>query len=113
MCSKDDSQTWTWNSIDGTVRNNHNGACLRSLPQLEVWTGPLTGGSQAVVLLNRGTVSSESITVKWTDIGFTANKSANVRDLWAHKNLGSYRGSFTSPYIDFQSVMMLNITLTE
>jgi hypothetical protein len=73
----------------------------------------LTGGSQAVVLLNRGTVGSESITVKWTDIGFPANKAANVGDLWAHKNLGLYRGSFTSPYIDFQSAMMLNITLTE
>jgi alpha-galactosidase len=73
----------------------------------------LTGGSQAVVLLNRGSIGSEPITVKWTDIGFPANKSATVRDLWAHQNLGSYRGSFTSPYINFQSVMMLNITLAE
>lgn len=102
-----------WTATDGTVRNQHNGACLRSLAPLEVWAGPLTGESRAVVLLNRGSGSSEPITVQWADIGFPADKSATIRDLWARKNLGSFRGHFTSPYIDFQSVMMLNITLEE
>jgi alpha-galactosidase len=80
---------------------------------LEVWAGPLSGGSQAVLLLNRADSGSEPITVKWTDIGFPAEKAATIRDLWAHKDLGSFTGSFTSPNIDSHSVMMLNITLTK
>jgi len=80
---------------------------------LEVWAGPLSGGSQAVLLLNRADSGSEPITVKWTDIGFPAEKAATVRDLWAHKDLGSFTGSFTSPNIDSHSVVMLNITLTK
>ncbi len=102
-----------WNSTDRAVRKKHNDACLRILASLQVLAGPLTGGSQAVVLLNRGSIGSEPITVQWTDIGFPANKSATVCDLWARKNLRSFRGRFTSPYIDFQSAMMLNITLEE
>ena len=77
---------------------------------MEVWAGPLKDGSQAVLLLNRGTSGSETITVKWTDIGFPADKAATVRDLWAQKDLGSFTGSYTSPNIDFHAVMMLKVT---
>jgi hypothetical protein len=112
-CNKKDNQAWVWNSADGTVRSQHNGRCLTVQQEIEVWAGPLTGGSQAVLLLNRGDSGSEPITVKWTDIGFPADKAANIRDLWAHKDLGSFTGSFTSPNIDFHSVMLLNITLTK
>lgn len=110
-CDEENSQSWIWNSTDGLIQSEYSGKCLTSLQQLEVWAGPLTGGSQAVVLLNRGNIGSEPITVKWTDIGFPADKSANVRDLWARKDLGSFTGSYTSSNIAFHSVMMLNITL--
>ncbi len=112
-CNKQDNQVWTWNSTDGTLRSQGNGECLTFQQELEIWAGPLSGGSQAVVLLNRGESGSEPITVKWTDIGFPADKAANIRDLWARKDLGSFTGSFTSPNINFHSVMMLNITLTK
>jgi alpha-galactosidase len=78
-----------------------------------VWAGPLSGGSQAVVLLNRGDSNSEQITVNWTDISFPVDHSAVVRDLWAHKDIGTFTGSYTSPNIDPHAVMMLNITLTK
>ncbi len=112
-CNQQNSQAWVWNSTDGTVRSLNNGKCLTSLSQLEVWAGPLSGGSQAVLLLNRGNIGSEPITVKWTDIGFPDNYPATVRDLWARKDLGSFTGSFTSSNINFHSVTMLNITLTK
>jgi hypothetical protein len=112
-CNKQDNQAWIWNSADETVRSVHNGECLTIQQELEVWAGPLSGGSQAVVLLNRADSGSEPITVKWTDIGFPADKAANVRDLWARQDLGSFTGSFTSPNINFHSVMMLNITLAK
>jgi alpha-galactosidase len=92
------------------VINKHNGLCLTVQQELEVWAGPVANNSQAVVLLNRGNIGSEPITVKWTDIGFPANKAADVRDLWAQKDLGSFTGNFTSENIAPHSVMMLKIT---
>jgi hypothetical protein len=111
MCNGQDTQRWIWNSTDGTMRSKINGECVTIQPELETWAGPLLGGSQAVVLFNRGDSGSEEITVKWTDIGFPANRSATVRDLWAHQNLGIFTGNYTSPKIDSHAVMMLNIIL--
>ncbi len=109
-CKKQGTQGWNWNSADGTVRSQHNGECLTVQADIEIWAGPLYDGSQAVLLFNRGDSGSESITVKWTDIGVPADKAANVRDLWAQKDLGSFTGSFTSPNIDLHSIMMLKVT---
>jgi hypothetical protein len=109
-CKKQNTQGWKWNSADGTVHSQHNGECLTVQADIEVWAGPLSDGSQAVLLFNRGDSGSEPITVKWTDIGFSADRAATVRDLWARKDLGSFTGSFTSPHIHFHEVMMLKIT---
>lgn len=104
---------WIWNATDGTVKSKANNECLMVQLELEIWAGPLLGGSQAVVLLNRGDIESEEITVQWKDIGFPPNQSATIRDLWARKDLGSFIGSYTSPKIDPHAVMMLNITLSK
>jgi len=109
-CKKQNTHGWKWNSADGTVHSQHNGECLTVQADIEVWAGPLSDGSQAVLLFNRGDSGSEPITVKWTDIGFPADRAATVRDLWARKDLGSFTGSFTSPHIHFHEVMMLKIT---
>ncbi|CAF3158558.1 unnamed protein product [Rotaria sp. Silwood2] len=111
-CDKQDYQQWLWNVTDGTVRTKHDGQCLTVLQELEVWAGPLSDHSQVVVLLNRGNSGSETITVKWTDIGFSNDQAAIVRDLWARKDLGIFTGSFTSPNINYHSVIMLKITPT-
>ncbi len=89
------------------------GQYLTIKPELEVWAGPLSGGSQAVVLFNRADNGSQEITVKWSDIGFAVDHSAVVRDLWARKDIGIFTGNYTSPKIDSHAVMMLNITLTK
>ncbi|CAF2717321.1 unnamed protein product [Rotaria sp. Silwood2] len=107
---KQDYQQWLWNTTDGTVRTKHDGQCLTVLQELEIWAGSLSDHSQAVVLLNRGNSGSESITVKWTDIAFPNDQAAIVRDLWARKDLGIFIGNFTSPNINYHSVMMLKIT---
>jgi hypothetical protein len=112
-CNKQDNQMWIWNETDGTVRSKHNGQCFTVPFELEVWAGPLSGGSQAVVLLNRGDSNNEQITVKWSDIGFPVDHSAVVRDLWTRKDIGIFTGNYTSPNINSHAVMMLNITLTK
>ena len=112
-CNGKDNQIWAWNATAGTLKSKPRGQYLTIKPELEIWAGPLQGGSQAVVLLNRADNGSEPITVKWTDIGFPLDHSATVRDLWARKDLGIFTGQYTSPNIVSHGVMMLNITLTK
>ncbi len=112
-CNKGDNQAWIWSLTDGTVRSKHNNECLTLITQLEVWAGPLSDGSQAVVLLNRANNGSQAITVQWSDIGFPVDHSAVVRDLWARQDLGTFTGNYTSPNVNPHSVMMLKITPTK
>ncbi len=113
LCKKQKNQQWIWSSTDGTVRNKHNGECLTVKSQIEIWSSPLSDGSQAVLLLNRVDSGSEPITVKWSDISFPVDHSAVVHDLWTRKDIGIFTGSYTSPNIDHHAVMLLKITLTK
>ena len=61
----------------------------------EVWSKQLADGGRAVVLFNRGAQETE-ISVSWTDIGYPPHLAANVRDLWAHKDLGKLTGNFSA-----------------
>ena len=110
--NKQKNQAWSWNRRNGLVRNNHNGRCLTVSDELEVWAGPLSDGSQAVVLLNRAPSGNDTITVEWTDLSFPSNHSALVRDLWTRKDLGTFTGNYTSPPTEYHSSMMLKITPT-
>lgn len=58
-----------------------------------MWAKQLTDGSVAVGLFNRGE-SVNPITVNFKDLGI--RKQVQVRDLWQHKNLGAFDGSFTT-----------------
>jgi alpha-galactosidase len=61
---------------------------------LQVWAKRLQGSNTyAVALLNRNS-SAANITVNWSSLGISG--SASVRDLWAHANLGSFTGSYTT-----------------
>ena len=51
----------------------------------EVWARPLSGGSQAIGLFNRGG-SPAKITVNWADLGLKTARS-RARDLWTHSDL--------------------------
>ena len=75
----------------------------------EVWQGPLAHASYAVLLLNRGS-SSASITAQWGDFGVDSTRKAMVRDLWQHKDLGTFTGSITA-MVPSHGVVMYNITL--
>jgi alpha-galactosidase len=60
---------------------------------LEVWQKPLADGAIAVALFNRGE-SANSVTVQFADLAIKG--PAHVRDLWQHKDLGSFEGRFTA-----------------
>lgn len=64
------------------------------LGPLQVWVRPLAGGAKAVALFNFVTDDvPQPITLRFKDVGFTG--PVHVRDLWAHRDLGVLRDSYT------------------
>ena len=59
----------------------------------DVYNKPLSDGTTAVLLLNKGREKAD-ITVPWDTIGLSGSQP--VRDLWARENLGELKDSFTA-----------------
>ncbi len=59
----------------------------------EVYNKPLADGTTAVLLLNKGP-NKVDITVRWDKVGLSGAQP--VRDLWARKDLGEFKDSFTA-----------------
>lgn len=59
----------------------------------EVWARPLSDGTTAVGLFNRG-VFHAKVTARWAEIGVQGSRQ--VRDLWRQKSLGAFRDAFTA-----------------
>jgi len=74
---------------------------------LEVWAKQLKDGSRAVVLFNRGG-TEEKITAAWEALGYPDHLNASVRDLWRHKDLGKFTGTFSSS-VASHGVMMVTV----
>ena len=73
---------------------------------LEVWSKPLGSigsGDSAVLLLNL-TSDPADVSVQWKDLELRGK--ANVRDLWAHRNLGSLSDGYTADIPAHGSVML-------
>jgi len=71
----------------------------------EVWMKPMADGSKVVGLFNReqGVLP---LTVNFSEIGVTGK--AHIRDLWAHKDLGEFTGSFSAD-VGEHDVMLIRI----
>lgn len=68
------------------------GRRIKKEGDIEVWCKELSGNRFAVALLNRG----ENIdTIKIKLEKFDKTRIIKVRDVWRHKDLGQYSGSFT------------------
>lgn len=59
----------------------------------EVYNKPLSDGTTAVLLLNKGREKAD-ITVRWDQIGLSGSQP--VRDLWAREDLSPQKDSFTA-----------------
>ncbi len=72
----------------------------------EVYNKPLSDGTTAVLLLNKGEERAD-ITVRWEDIGLSGVQP--VRDLWARADLGEFKDSFTAHNLGQHEHKMLKV----
>ncbi len=70
---------------------------------LEVWAKPLADGGYAVGLFNRGE-SANPVTLNLHELGISG--AAHIRDLWAHRDLGSFSGQYTATVPKHGAVML-------
>ncbi|ETO10231.1 hypothetical protein RFI_27149 [Reticulomyxa filosa] len=77
-----------------------------------VYGTPLSNDGYAIVFLNRWNNSAVNIPVTWTQLGLNSDTSYSIRDLWAHEDLGVYKGSFTAEQVSPHGVMMVRLTPT-
>jgi alpha-galactosidase len=73
----------------------------------EIWVKPLAGGGRAVLLFNRGATPA-SITVDNDHLGYAPSMRAKVRDLWAHKEVGNWKGSYSAT-VEPHGIVMLRL----
>jgi alpha-galactosidase len=84
------------------------GRKVRDDGDYEVWSKEMQDGSRAVVLFNRSTADAE-ISVSWNEIGYPNHLEAQVRDLWQHKDIGSFKGKY-SITVPSHGIVMVRIT---
>lgn len=72
---------------------------------LEVWSKPMSDGGRAVLLFNRSTKTAR-IGTDWTALGLPASVRMQVRDLWAHKDLGAIARRFEAEVAPHGVVMV-------
>jgi len=68
---------------------------LRDDGNEEIWARELEGGRWAIAFLNRGQ-GPVRMTVRWSELGWPADRVVKVRDLWAHADLADASGEFTA-----------------
>lgn len=73
----------------------------------QVWYSNNGDGTYNVALFNLGTKSA-TITVNWSDIGL--NGPASVRDLWSHKELGTFEKDYTPIELEPHASRLFKVT---
>ncbi len=72
----------------------------------DVWRKPLANGAIALGLLNRGEQEA-TITVNWKDLGLDSGKALEMRDLWQHKDLGTFKENFSAKVGPHATLLLL------
>jgi len=73
----------------------------------ELWVKPLSGGARALVLFNRGEQPA-MISATADQLGYPPGMRAKLRDLWAHRDLRRWSGSFEGR-VEPHGVVMLKV----
>ncbi|MEX1016311.1 MAG: discoidin domain-containing protein [Phycisphaeraceae bacterium] len=71
-----------------------SGKRVRYTDNMQLWVKPLEGNVRAVLLVNTGE-SDQELSVSWSEAGLPEGE-AQVRDLWAHENLGGFTNRYAA-----------------
>jgi alpha-galactosidase len=71
---------------------------------LEVWARPLANGDKAIAIFNRWTMP---LTMTFDLKAAGINGSAHLQDLWGKKDLGSFKGTYTTSVVPPHGVILL------
>eukprot|EP01113_Clastostelium_recurvatum_P042802 TRINITY_DN6976_c0_g1_i2.p2 TRINITY_DN6976_c0_g1~~TRINITY_DN6976_c0_g1_i2.p2 ORF type:complete len:127 (-),score=19.29 TRINITY_DN6976_c0_g1_i2:47-427(-) len=93
-CNGGANQKWSLGA-DGLIHSGDPNLCLATGNPSQVWAGPLSDGSYAIILFNVAG-ATQNITVAWNQVFSIVPSTVSVRDLWAHKNLGQFSTGFSS-----------------
>jgi alpha-galactosidase len=81
---------------------------VRKDGNLEVWARRLQGNAQVVILFNRGR-TAQTIAVSWQELGLPWDAEPLLRDLWAKKDLGRVKGTYSAE-VPPHDIVMLRLT---
>jgi alpha-galactosidase len=70
-----------------------------------IWLKPLANGDLAIALLNRGR-DAVVIRVNWDDLKLNPESPLKIRDLWKHKDLGTYTADFSTTVAPHATVLL-------
>ncbi len=84
------------------------GRQLRKDGDLEVWVKNLAGEARAVILFNRGQAPAP-VALSWQEIGLPFDAELKVRDLWAKRDVGVVKGTF-SVRVPAHDVVMIKVS---
>ena len=73
----------------------------------EIWARPLSDGSRAFVLFNRAN-TAQTITLNWQDVGYSVGARLKVRNLWSHRDEGTFITNY-SANVAAHGVVMLRL----
>ena len=77
---------------------------------ISVWSRKLTGGDVAIALYNEDD-ETKSIGFSFSDIGLSGPLA--IRDLWAHKDLGTFQDSFGPVQVAPHAATILRLSVTK
>ncbi|KAL6767698.1 hypothetical protein ACKKBF_B36285 [Auxenochlorella protothecoides x Auxenochlorella symbiontica] len=79
----------------------------------EIYAGPLAGGDRAVVFFNRAEhdegAAGARFTLRTEQVGYQEDTAVRVRDLYARRDIGTFRGRF-SARVPPHDVLVLRLT---
>ncbi len=83
------------------------GKKVRDDGDFEVWSKELYDGTRAVVLFNRSGNKAD-IAFTWAEIGLPNYLAFTVRDLWAKKDVGEFKGEYSAS-VPSHGVVMVKV----
>jgi len=111
-CHSSTNEQWTIDSTGLIKSVGVSGKCLAVEEPVitQVWAGQLSNGAYALVLLNRDTAAHD-ITANWSSFGASSSQKYALRDLWAHKDLGTFTDHYTATSVPGHGVVMLKLSI--